>query len=81
MSMSDVPETMLMTLPQAAQQLNVSMDYLSRLLEEGELVPESVGGGDRLKAQDVLALKQRRRASRRLALDALSELGQDLQRQ
>ncbi len=77
--MSIAADAMLLTPRQAAQLLNVSLAYLTRLMEQGEIPTVSGELDARLRLQEVLEWQQRRRVSRRQALDALSALGQELQ--
>jgi len=67
-----------MTTQEAADLLNVSRQYLVRLVEEGKLVCRKVGGHRRLKRGDVLAFKEQRDRERKRSLASLAELTEDL---
>lgn len=73
-----VPVGKEMTTQQAADLLNVSRQYLVRLLDQGELPCTKVGRHRRLRMDDVLAFKQRRDGERRRSLKELTELTEDL---
>lgn len=73
-----VPVGKEMTTQQAADLLNVSRQYLVRLLNEGKLVHTKVGKHRRLRIEDVLAFKEQRDRSRMRSLDKLTELSEDL---
>jgi excisionase family DNA binding protein len=61
----------------AADILNISRQYLVRLVDTGELAGEKVGSHRRLRAADVAAFKAVRDAKRTSALDRLSSLSED----
>ena len=67
-----------LTTVQAAEVLNVSRPHLIKLLEEGKIPYHRVGTHRRIRAEDVLAFKQTKMASRRQTLDELAELDQQL---
>ncbi|HEY4242695.1 MAG TPA: helix-turn-helix domain-containing protein [Kofleriaceae bacterium] len=67
-----------LTTQQAADLLNISRQYLVRLLEGGELVFRKVGTHRRLRIEDVLAYKARRDREREDALDALTALSEEI---
>jgi len=73
-----VPVGKEMTTQQAADLLNVSRQYLVRLLDEGKLACTKVGRHRRLKMGDVLAFKERRDHERKDSLRNLAELTEDL---
>lgn len=72
-----VPVGKLLTTQQAADLLNVSRQYLIRLLETGAIPFERVGKHRRLKIEDVLSFKQNRDAQRRSKLAELTRLSEE----
>ncbi|MFI6179796.1 helix-turn-helix domain-containing protein [Nonomuraea sp. NPDC051191] len=67
-----------LSVQQAADMLNVSREYVVRLLDEG-VIASSVVDGERLVAREDLREYQRRDdAVRRAAADELGELGREL---
>ena len=73
------PHNALLTTQQTAQVLNVSRTYLNELLAKNEIPYQRVGRHRRLQLNDVLRLRKRRFEQRRVMLDELSALGQELQ--
>ena len=73
------PHNALLTTQQTAQVLNVSHAYLNQLLAANEIPYHMVGRHRRLRLDDVLQLRKRRFEQRRVRLDELSALGQELQ--
>ncbi len=71
-------EDRFLTTQQAAALLNVSRQYLVRLIESGQLPAVKVGAHRRLRPADVEDYKTRRDARRTSALDALTALSEDL---
>jgi excisionase family DNA binding protein len=61
----------------AAEILNVSTEYLERLLAETRLPFRTTGDGPRLLVQDVLAYKQARDEERTAGLRELTRLSQE----
>ena len=57
---------------EAGDLLGVSRQYLTRLIDRGEIPCDRTGRHRRLKLSDVIAFKERRSASRVRALDALT---------
>lgn len=73
-----VPVGKELTTQQAADLLNVSRQYLVRLLDEGRLPFTKTGKHRRLRIEDVLAYRDKRDAERRAALRGLTELTEEL---
>ncbi len=72
-----VPVGQKLTTQQAANILNVSRQYLVRLLESGRIRFEKTGTHRRIDIQDVLDYKQKRNAERGIALDNLTTLSEE----
>jgi excisionase family DNA binding protein len=77
-SITVVPVGKEVTTQQAANLLNVSRQYLVRLLDEGRIPFRKTGKHRRLRIEDVLAFKEERDKNRRAGLRELSRLTQDL---
>jgi excisionase family DNA binding protein len=73
-----VPIGQALTTQQAAHLLNVSRQYVVRLLDEGRLPFTRTGTHRRLKIEDVLAFKAMRDDERRRALDDLAAESEDV---
>lgn len=67
-----------LTTQQAADILNVSRPFLVKLIENGEIDHHKVGAHRRIKAEVLLAYKQKRDAKRDKALNELTRLGQEI---
>jgi excisionase family DNA binding protein len=77
-SITLVPVGKEVTTQQAANLLNVSRQYLVRLLEEGRIPYRKTGKHRRLRIEDVLAFKEKRDRDRRAGLRELSQMTQEL---
>lgn len=77
-SITVVPVGREVTSQQAANLLNVSRQYLVRLLDEGRIPFRRTGKHRRLRIEDVLAFKETRDESRRAGLQELSRMTQEL---
>jgi excisionase family DNA binding protein len=77
-SVTIVPIGKEVTTQQAANLLNVSRQYLVRLLDEGRIPHRRTGKHRRLRIDDVLAYKRQRDRDRRTDLRELSRLTQEV---
>lgn len=73
-----VPVGKELTTQQAADLLNVSRQYLVRLLNEGRIAYTKTGKHRRLKIEDVLAFKEERDQARKAGLGELTAVSQEL---
>lgn len=76
-SITVVPVGREVTTQQAANLLNVSRQYVVRLLKEGRVPFRNTGKHRRLLVTDVLAFKEKRDKDRRAGLRELSQLTED----
>lgn len=76
-SITLVPVGKEVTTQQAADLLNVSRQYLVRLLDQGRIPFRKTGKHRRLRIEDVLGFKEERDKDRRAGLRDLSRLTQD----
>jgi excisionase family DNA binding protein len=67
-----------LTTQQAADILNVSHQYLIRLLDEGAVPSTQTGADRRIRVDDLLRYKQQRDRERAEALDELTQLSQEM---
>jgi excisionase family DNA binding protein len=77
-SITVVPVGRELTTQQAAELLNVSRQYLVRLLDEGRIPFRKTGKHRRLRIEEVLAFKDARDEDRRAGLRELSQLTEQL---
>jgi excisionase family DNA binding protein len=63
----------------AAAFLNVSRQYLVRLLDEGHIPSSKIGTHRRISIDDLLTYKRQRDAARRQELDLLAEMNQEIE--
>lgn len=75
-SVTVVPVGKEMSTQQAADLLNVSRQYLVRLLDEGRIPHTKTGRHRRVRIEDVLAFKEQRDQERQASLDELSTLSE-----
>jgi len=76
-SITVVPVGREVTTQQAADLLNVSRQYLVRLLDEGRIPFRKTGKHRRLRVEDVLSFKEKRDKDRRAGLRELSQMTQE----
>jgi len=72
-----LPEDEMLSTQEAADLLNVSRQYLVRLVDAGELAAVKVGSHRRLRVAEIVAFKAARDAKRASALDRLTGLSEE----
>lgn len=72
-----VPTEKAVTTQQGADLLNVSRQYLVRLLDEGRIPFSKTGKHRRVRVDDLLRFKAKRDEERKKTLDELSALSED----
>lgn len=77
-SVTVVPVSRELTTQQAADLLNVSRQYLVRLLEEGRIPFRRTGKHRRVRIDDLLAFKEQRDQERRAGLRELTRMTEEL---
>jgi excisionase family DNA binding protein len=75
---SVVADDEMLTTQGAAKRLNVSRQYVARLVDRGSLPAVKVGSHRRLRASDVEAFRARRDAERDKALDRLASMSEEI---
>ena len=77
-SITVVPVGQMLTTQQAANLLNVSRQYLVRLLDEERIPYTKTGKHRRVRIEDVLAFKRQRDRERKAGLDELTQMSEEL---
>ena len=76
-SFSLVPANAELTTQEAAEMLNVSRPFITKLLKEGLITYKQVGSHRRIPLEDLMEYAAKMKRSRKKALDELSGLGQE----
>jgi len=76
-SITIVPVGQQMTTQQAADMLNLSRQYLVRLLDDGRIPFTKTGRHRRVRIEDVLAFKEQRDRDRKVGLDDLTRMSEE----
>lgn len=77
-SITLIPMDKELTTQQAADILNVSRPYFIKLLENGEIPFKKTGTHRKILMQDLMKYREQRVENRRLKIDELSQLSQEL---
>jgi excisionase family DNA binding protein len=77
-SITVVPVGQELTTQQAADMLNVSRQYLVRLLDSGRIPFTKTGKHRRVRVEDALAFKEQRDHERKARLDDLTRMSEEL---
>jgi len=75
---SVIADDEMLTTQGAAERLNVSRQYVVRLVDRGSLPAVKVGSHRRLRASDVEAFRMQRDAERDTALDQLASMSEEM---
>jgi excisionase family DNA binding protein len=73
-----LPDDEMLSTQAAAERLNVSRQYVMRLVDQGVLPSTRAGDDWHLQSSDVVAYKVQRDARRDAALDQLTALSEDM---
>ncbi len=77
-AVSVVPVNRDLTTQQVADLLDVSRQYLVRVLDQGVIPHQEIGTHRRIKLDDLLAYRRQREAARQNALDEMDRSSQEM---